>query len=69
MTPKKESKKEKNINLNFLKNALKWMKRQATDFETIFADHIVDKRHVSGMSKGLLKLENINNLIKKRQKC
>lgn len=39
------------------------MKRQATDLEIISADHIAEKRHGSGMGKGLSKLENMNSLI------
>lgn len=34
------------------------MKRQATDWETMYANHISDKRLTSGIDKEILQLNN-----------
>ena len=50
-----------------MKDNVKTMKRQATDWEKIFLYHTADKGHVSRKYKELLKLDNkkIINSIKK----
>ena len=45
-------------NFGSAENTVKGMKRQATDWEAIFANHISDKRLVSKIYKELLKLNN-----------
>ena len=64
MTPKTWTIKEKNDRVVFIKiknfctskDTIKKMKRQATDWEKIYENHVADKRLVFRMYEGLLKL-------------
>ena len=60
--------KEKNVKLDFIKIkifcfAIKKMKRQATDWEKIFAKHISVKELVSKINEELKLNRKINNTI------
>ena len=78
MTPKPQAIKGKIDKLDFIKNLkicaskyiIKKVKRQATIWEKIFANHVLDKGLAPRIRKELLQLKNIkrNNIIKKSKR-